>query len=153
MTGKDVLGYSSAVDKFLIGGNSNSTFLPPFPPLTRTFARENLVTKGLIRIQKKVVMAPYFLLVYAVVLSVVAAGNGVTQDQCNPLLNLGGLVFPEYSRRSVEHALHWSKAQSERLVASFHFLLFCSFQARSRLERNSCSGRSAFIQRRPLVRF
>lgn len=41
-----------------------------------------------------------------------AIDNGVLPEDCTPSLNLGGLVFSDYSRRPREHALHWSKAQS-----------------------------------------
>lgn len=44
---------------------------------------------------------------------------GDTAELCNPVFN--GLVFPEYSRRTVEHALHWSKAQSKYSGANFCF--------------------------------
>lgn len=54
----------------------------------------------------------YFLFLLSCLLIVtVGVESGVTYEQC-PILNLNGLVFPEYSRRPVEHALHWSKAQS-----------------------------------------
>lgn len=41
-----------------------------------------------------------------------AIENGALPEQCTPSLNLGGLIFSDYSRRPKEHALHWSKAQS-----------------------------------------
>ena len=34
-------------------------------------------------------------------------------QQCSQIGLLNGLIFPEYSRGPVEHALHWSKAQSK----------------------------------------
>ena len=43
----------------------------------------------------------------------ISAETSISYEQCTPSLNLGGLVFSDYTRRPVEHALHWSKAQSE----------------------------------------
>ena len=34
------------------------------------------------------------------------------------MLGLNHLVFPEYSRGEMEHALHWSKAQSKAWTQS-----------------------------------
>ena len=49
----------------------------------------------------------YFLLSLGVLVVVIAAQN---PEQCH--MYYGGLVFPEGSRRPVEHGLHWSKTQS-----------------------------------------
>ena len=46
-------------------------------------------------------------------LHLISAETSISYEQCTPSLNLGGLVFSDYTRRPVEHALHWSKAQSE----------------------------------------
>ena len=43
-------------------------------------------------------------------LTVLAAQNN--HDQC--LVYYGGMVFPEETRRTVEHGMHWSKTQSMR---------------------------------------
>jgi len=53
-------------------------------------------------------MTNLVLLSLAVFVAVVAAQN---QEQCH--VYYGGLVFPEGSRRTVEHGLHWSKTQSK----------------------------------------
>ena len=37
--------------------------------------------------------------------------NEVYGQQCGRITT--GVIFPEYSRGPVEHALHWSKAQSK----------------------------------------
>ena len=54
----------------------------------------------------------YFLLSLGVLVAVIAAQN---PEQCH--MYYGGLVFPEGSRRPVEHGLHWSKTQSRVGVA------------------------------------
>ena len=53
-----------------------------------------------------------FLLSLGVLAAVIAAQN---PEQCH--MYYGGLVFPEGSRRPVEHGLHWSKTQSRVGVA------------------------------------
>lgn len=53
-----------------------------------------------------------FLLSLGVSAAVIAAQN---PEQCH--MYYGGLVFPEGSRRPVEHGLHWSKTQSRVGVA------------------------------------
>ena len=49
-----------------------------------------------------------------------ALDTSILPEQCTPSLNLGGLVFSDYTRRPVEHALHWSKAQSGCSVSANH---------------------------------
>ena len=59
-----------------------------------------------------------FLLSLGVLAAVIAAQN---PEQCH--MYYGGLVFPEGSRRSVEHGLHWSKTQSRVGVAEVKWSL------------------------------
>lgn len=71
-------------------------------------------------------------------------------DECQ--VYYGGLIFPEGSRRTPEHGLHWSKTQSESSatistlsslsdLVSNHINLFPSIEAGSRLERYGCTER------------
>lgn len=58
-------------------------------------------------------MAVLFMFCLLLSLSLVVSEQGANSYEKCPLLNLNGLVFPDYSSRPVEHALHWSKAQSK----------------------------------------
>lgn len=63
-----------------------------------------------------------FSLLFTLCLSEGESGAGISYEQC-PILNLNGLVFPGYSRRPVEHALHWSKAQSKLIIDQFVLII------------------------------
>jgi hypothetical protein len=60
---------------------------------------------------------------YLVVLGLCWVSPFVTcqsREQCQ--VYYGGLVFPEGSRRSLEHGMHWSKTQSKSQLASDRYV-------------------------------